>query len=49
MFTLKVAKHREKSHFRRRSGYRSPVEICRKPRCTSQWRLRLVENFRKFF
>jgi len=41
VFTLEVTKHWEKSHFRRRSGYRSPVEICRKPRDTSQWRLRL--------
>jgi len=29
MFALKVVKHWTKPHFRRRSGYRSPVEICR--------------------
>jgi len=48
MFTLKVSNYRKKSYFRRRSGYRSPVETCRKPRCTSQWRIRLVKNFEKF-
>jgi len=48
MFTLKVAEHRKKSHFWRRSGCRSPVEICRKPRCTSQWRIWLVEISKNF-
>jgi len=48
MFALEVTRHWKKSHFRRRSGYRSPVELCRKPRDTSQWRLRLVEISKNF-
>jgi len=44
MFTLKVTEHRGKSHFRRGSGCRSPVEICRKSRCASQWRIWLVKS-----
>jgi len=48
MFTLEVCKHGKKSHFRPRSGYWSPVEICRKPRGTSQWLLRLVKISKNF-
>ena len=47
-FSSKVTKHRKKLRFRRRSGYRSPVEICCKSRCTSQWRIWLVKILKNF-
>jgi len=48
MSALEVADHWENLDFRRRSCYRSPVEICRKPRCTSHggsWLVKKLKNF----